>query len=305
MRVRSPRLGQRVVTVVPHHHQPEIVHRRENRAARADHQPRAPPQRRQPAPVARGRTQTRRQRNHRGLVEQRRRRPPHGVDVALVRNDHQRRATGLHGLGGRFGETIGPRLPGQRLPHRPRRAAFGQRRQELSAAAVGVPPSPIDRANNGKLWRRVVFAFDLGVPRRHREPQHVGAGAGITGRDGSDQTANLRGEHRLGRHDAVQPGEFADVIGLGATLQDEPVDQAAVEPQSHPHAGLRVVGLLLGHEVIELTIQVRHRQHRQHPSNRLECGGLPGPGGHSSGVTEAVDIRPKKTPAVISTCAAA
>src|SRR6185437_1923614 len=52
-------------------------------------------------------------------------------------------------------------------------------------------------------------------------------------------------------------------------------------------------------------VQVRHRQHRQHPSDRLECGGLSGPGGHLPGVAEAVDTRPKKKPAVIKTCAAA
>ena len=55
VRIRRPRLGQRVVAVVPHHDQPQIAHRREHRAAGADHQPCAAAQCGQPAPVARGR----------------------------------------------------------------------------------------------------------------------------------------------------------------------------------------------------------------------------------------------------------
>ena len=131
---------------------------------------------------------------------------------------------------------------------------------------------------------------------RHRQPQHVGAGPGIARGDGVDQPTDLRGEHRLGGHHAVQPGQLADVIGLGAALQDEPVDQPAVEAQPHPHTWLGVVGLLLGHQVVEFAVQMRHRQHRQHPRDRLECGGLPGPRGHSPGVAETVDTRPKKKP---------
>jgi hypothetical protein len=95
------------------------------------------------------------------------------------------------------------------------------------------------------------------------------------------------------------------VIGVGAALQDEAVHQPAVESEPYPHPGLGVVGLLSCHQIVEFAIKVRHRQHRQHPCDRLECGGLPGPRAHSPGVAEVPDTRPKKKPAVIRICAAA
>ncbi len=52
VRIRGPGLGQCVVAVIPDHDQTQVAHRRENRAAGADDQPCAAPQRSQPSPVA-------------------------------------------------------------------------------------------------------------------------------------------------------------------------------------------------------------------------------------------------------------
>ena len=186
VRIRGPRLGQRVVAVVPQHDQTEIAHRREHRAASADHQPRAAPQRSQPAPVARGRTQARRQRDHAGLVEQHRRGAQQRLHVALIRNDRQHGATGAHGLGSGLGKPVGPHLAGQRLPHRAGSARLGECGQELTAAAVqlpirfGRPRRPRKALASGafrpRLWRAVAAppaaARRRGCrrsgPRRHR-----------------------------------------------------------------------------------------------------------------------------------------
>src|SRR5271166_1778639 len=72
-----------------------------------------------------------------------------------------------------------------------------------------------------------------------------------------------------------------------------------MEADPNPHAGLRVVGLLGRHQVVEFAVQVGHRQHRQHSSDRLMLSGLPSHAAPSPGVL------PKKKPAVIRICAAA
>ena len=80
----------------------------------------------------------------------------------------------------------------------------------------------------------------------------------------------------LCRDHPIQPAQLADVVGVGAPLQDERVDQPAVEPDPNPDPGLDVVGLLLGDQVVELAVQVRNRQHGQHPGDRLVLGAQSG-----------------------------
>src|SRR5271165_2368843 len=72
-----------------------------------------------------------------------------------------------------------------------------------------------------------------------------------------------------------------------------------VEADPNPHAGLRVVGLLGRHQIVEFPVQVGHRQHRQHSGDRLVLSGLP------SHATPSPGVLPKKKPAVIRICAAA
>ena len=72
--------------------------------------------------------------------------------------------------------------------------------------------------------------------------------------------------------------------------------------QYRADARLGVVGQLGRHQVVELTVQVRHRQHGQHPSHGLVLGLLSGDG-HAVGVADTADtvdtVRPAKKPAVI------
>ncbi len=90
------------------------------------------------------------------------------------------------------------------------------------------------------------------------------------------------------------------MIGVRAPFEDEGVHQPAVEAHPDAHPWLGVVGLLGRDEVVELAVQVRHRQHRQHSRDRLVLGGRRA-GRHSRGVADAtVSCRsPKKNPAVI------
>ncbi len=280
VRVGRPRLGQAVVGVGPHHDQPEIAQRREHRAARADHQPGGTAQRRQPAPVPGRRPQAGRQGHHAALVDPRRRGLPQRVQVALVRNDRQHRAAGPHGVRGGLGEAVRPRLARQRLPDGAGGARFGQGGQELGAAAVAVPARRVDGVRDDRIAADQGFPLHPGVPGGHGQAQHVGTGARVVGGHRIDQPADLRGEHGFGRHDAIQPAQLAGVIGVVAALQHEPVDQPAVEAHPHPHPGLGVVGLLGRHQVVELAIQVRHRQHRQYPGDGLHLDGRARAGAH-------------------------
>ena len=118
--------------------------------------------------------------------------------------------------------------------------------------------------------------FDVGVPRRDGQPQHVGAGARVARGDGVDEPAHVGRQHPLGRHHPVQPAQLADMVCVRTPFEDERVDQPAVEAHPHAHTGLRVVGLFGGHQIVELAVQVRHRQHRQHPGDRLVLGLLVG-----------------------------
>ena len=63
------------------------------------------------------------------------------------------------------------------------------------------------------------------------------------------------------------------MVGVGTALQHEGVDQPAMKADTDANAGLRVVGLLGGNQVVELTVQVRHRQHGQHPGDGFVLGG--------------------------------
>jgi hypothetical protein len=89
---------------------------------------------------------------------------------------------------------------------------------------------------------------------------------------------------------------------LRTSFENEGIDETAVEPDSHPHPGLSVIGQVSGNQVVEIAVEMWHREHRQHPSDRLVLGGLPGLG-HAGCVAESSDgrrARPKRNPAVIN-----
>ena len=246
VRIGRPGLGERVVAVVPHHHQAEVGDGREHRAAGADDQPGAAAQHRQPAAVALCGAEPGRQ-GHDPRLRRRSR-----MAAACIASTSrwsgtidQRAAAGVRRHRGGLGEPVGPRLPRQRLPDRARGAALAQRGKELLAARRRPPTACGSTGCGSERWRLGrSLLLDLGVPRRDGQPQHVGAGARVAGGDGVDESAHLRGQHRLGGHHAVQPAQLADMVCVRTPFEDERVDQPAVEPHPHPHPGLGVVGLL-------------------------------------------------------------
>ena len=308
VRIRGSGFDQGVVTVVPDQHQSEIGDGREGGAARPDHQPRLTAQRAQPAPVPLGRPKSGRQGDHPSVRNQRRRGRLQLVDVALVGNHGQHTPARCDRRRGDFGQPLRPRLPRQRLPHRACRAALLEGGDELRAALVRRPRRGIDGLRIEWFERGCGLLLDGGVPRRHRQAQHVGPGARITGCDGVGETPDLVGQHRFAGDHLVQPAELPDVVGVGAAFEEETVDEPTVEPDPDPDAGLGLVGLIGRDEVVELAVEVRHRQHRQHTRDRLVLGRVPG-GAHPAGVAEAPDgdpnDRPNNSPAVSSSSEAA
>ena len=162
VRVRRARLGQRVVAVVPHHHQTEIGDGREHRAAGADDQPCVA----RAAPTASGGSAAAGPRpadsaDHSRLVD-----VPDGgrlqhVDVALIGHDGQHAAAGVHRHRRGLGKPVGPVLAGQRLPHRARGAALAQRGRNCSPRAVARPARRCRRAwrsQRRQLRRRLCFS---------------------------------------------------------------------------------------------------------------------------------------------------
>ena len=202
-------------------------------------------QHRQPAPVALGGAETRRKRDHAGFVDEPRRRR---------RVARRRRAGRARSPAPRVpASTVAAAASASRSAHRsPGRACqtaraarpSPKRGDKLFAPAVcGPPPVSTGATVTGaRLARR--FLFDVGVSRRDRQPQDVGAGARVARGDGVDQSAHVRGQHPLRGDHPVQPAQLADMVCVRASFEDERVDEPAVEPHPHPHAGLRVVGLL-------------------------------------------------------------
>ena len=112
------------------------------------------------------------------------------------------------------------------------------------------------------------------MPRRDGQPQHIRPGAGVAGSHRVDKPSHLTGEDRFGGDHPVQPAELADVVGIGAAFEHEGVDEPTVKAHPHPDSGLSVVRLLRRHQIVELTVQVRNRQHGQNPGNGLVFGGV-------------------------------
>ena len=90
----------------------------------------------------------------------------------------------------------------------------------------------------------------------------------------ADSAATVRAEDRLGADDTAQRRQPADVVGLAAALDQEPVDVLAGEPDLHPGAGHRLLGHRGRDQVVERLVEVRQRQVDQHPRHRVHLGRL-------------------------------
>ena len=92
------------------------------------------------------------------------------VNVALVGQDRQHAATGIHRRRGGLGEAVCPLLPRQGLPDGAGGAAVGQCGKELLAAHVGGPGGGVDGFDGKRRRLRGGLLFDVGVPRRDGQP---------------------------------------------------------------------------------------------------------------------------------------
>ena len=78
------------------------------------------------------------------------------------------------------------------------------------------------------------------------------------------------------------------MVCVRTSFENECVDQPAVEPDPHAHPGLGVVGLLGRYQIVEVAVQVRHREDRQHARDRFVFGGVPGRR-HPAGLADGSD----------------
>ena len=138
-----------------------------------------------------------------------------------------------------WASSSGPGGAGQRRPHRPRRPA--RRRAAARSAAppsyAGPGRSAAARSGVGRRGRRRRRCFSVVACRaRDRQPQHVGAGAGVAGGDQLGEPGHRRGQHRLGADRPAQRRQPALVVAARHPLEHEAVDVLAGEADLDPGA---------------------------------------------------------------------
>ena len=198
------------------------------------------------------------------------------------------------GCGGGLGQAHAPLFGRQGLPDRAGRAALLQCVEEFAAADVASPPRRVDGSDHGQRAHLALGFLRSRVPGRHRQPQHIRAGAGITGGDRVDEATHLRCEYRLGGDHPIQPSQLTRMIGARATFEHKCINEPAVKAHPNPHPGLCVVGLLGRHQIVELAVQVRYREHRQYPGDGFVFGGGPARCAHLFSATGRLDRSRRK-----------
>ncbi|CAM5230122.1 hypothetical protein SALBM217S_00002 [Streptomyces griseoloalbus] len=159
------------------------------------------------------------------------------------------------------------------------RAALGQGTEEGGALPV---PLPGARLGGRGRWQGLRGGLGLGaaVAGRDGELEDVGEAARVPVGHRAGEGEQLGPEDRLRGDHIGEGGQRALVVGLGAALDDEPVDQATplappaldvvapgAEPHPHPHARLGVGVQLLGDRVVEVLVEVEDPLVDQHPGH--------------------------------------
>ena len=261
VRVRSARLVEEVVAVVPPHDQPEVSDRREGGRPGADDDRGVPSQGLEEGGVARlGPLVGGQPRVPPGPDGgQHRRLDPH--DVAVVGDDDDRSPSGLdrraHGLGDE---------------RRPAGAGVGRRQRQDGGRRAAPPPHVVEERGPGgvaaprrRLVRRQRRAlrrpdreglFGPGVAGRHRKAQDVAERARVPVGDVARELEDLRGEDRFRRHEPPQRAEPSGVLGGVAALEDPAVEVLAREAHLDPGPGHGPLGHRLWNGVLEGPVEV-------------------------------------------------
>ncbi len=298
VRVRGVGLAVQVVTVVPDAHQAEVGHGRVARGPGTHHHAHLSATHGQEPAVPFRRPQVGAQRDERPRTEPSPHRSRHPRQVTLVGYDQHRPLAGRQGGSSQLGPPGGPVLARRGCPHRPwGRAGSGtptsQCRHQLGATLIGLPCGGIGRSNRrgrgggrgGRLRGAHLCGLGLlgllhpGVPRGHRQPQHVGHVAHPAVRHRSAQGCHLGRQDRLRAGHTYERGEPPGMVAGGPPLQDESVDQAAREAHAYPASGHRGAEHRVRDGIVEGPVEVRQRHVDQHCRHRqrghLSRGGLP------------------------------
>ena len=162
------------------------------------------------------------------------------IQVTLIGDDHEHAPDLQRHAGAEGCQSAGPVFPGCNLPGCPGNVSRQNRIYEGLTVLIARPRGEIRMLGSTKfLPRRIdVRFFGLGVARRDRGANDVGAHAAITRREGFDERRHCRGVHRVGRNDAVDIAKRTRVVGIASSRQQDGVYQTAVEPDTHPYSGL-------------------------------------------------------------------
>ena len=270
MWIRRPRLGQVVVAVVPDDDKTGLGRRRKNCTARADDDPGGPAQCSEPPSVSHGRPQACGQTHHCIRSGEFGTCGDDAVQVALIGHNQNRGFTTCRYSPGQFGQAQWPVFTRQRLPDRTRAFRLANRGQEGVTESIEMP-TIFDRFRSGRrLGGLPRFRLDLRVARRYRQTENVSTGSGITLRHTIDDLRDFGRQDPLGRDDAFEPAELPLMVTGRLARDDETVHQTTSEADAHPDSGLRIRFEFTRNEVVEFTVEVSEREHRQHPGDRID-----------------------------------
>src|SRR5699024_7605885 len=93
---------------------------------------------------------------------------------------------------------------------------------------------------------------------RDRGPQNIRPGSSSAVGELSNEPPHVLRQQPNRADDPLQRTQFSGVVTARTSLDDETVHEAAIEPDTHPHACLGVLVHLRRNLVVEETVEVWH-----------------------------------------------
>jgi hypothetical protein len=106
------------------------------------------------------------------------------------------------------------------------------------------------------------------VPRRNRQPQHVGEGPPVPVRDRAGKTGDLRRQDGFTGDDPVKEGDSTLVVAFSQSLDKKASGKPTRKPDLNPASRLCLVSQALRDQVVEKPVQVRQRDIDRNPGDR-------------------------------------